>query len=95
MTIVGAGAASTTIAEPVPSDRNAPGAKRVFEIVAPSGGATPVVSITGVTITGGTANSSGGFNGGDVNNQGTLTLSDDAITNGFACSGAGSPTAAR
>ena len=88
VTIVGAGANKTTIAMPVPTNRISSG-DRVFDIEAVSGGLTPVVTIEGVTITGGTANLSNGSFGGDVLSTGYLNLIDDWITNGFACSGAG------
>jgi hypothetical protein len=88
--IVGAGAGKTTIAEPVPADRSTAG-DHVFFVQAAGAGSTPVVSISGVTITGGTANivTTGTPLGGDVVSSGNLTLTDDVITNGFACSGGG------
>jgi hypothetical protein len=88
VSIVGAGANQTTIAMPVPSDRSTSGS-RVFTIAAPSGGATPVVTISGVKVTGGTANPSNGFFGGDIRNFGILTLADDWIADGYACTGGG------
>ncbi len=88
--IVGAGARMTMIAMPVPADRDTITADdRVLEIMTPTGGATPTVTVSGVTITGGSANPHNNFEGGDVLNDGTLTLSQDWITDGFACSGAG------
>ncbi len=88
MTIVGAGANKTTIAMPVPTSRTSLG-DRVFDIHAIAGELTPIVTIEGVTITGGTANTSNGAFGGDVLSTGYLNLIGDWITNGFACSGAG------
>jgi hypothetical protein len=88
MSIVGSGANATTIQEPVPSNRTTMG-DRVFDIAAVSGGLTPTVSISGVEIAGGDANPTNVFFGGDIRNAGVLTLSDDWVTNGFACSGGG------
>jgi hypothetical protein len=88
MSIVGAGASSTAIREPVPSDRSSMG-DRVFDIAAVSGGLTPTVSITGVELAGGDANSTNGSFGGDIRSSGVVALTDDWITNGFACSGGG------
>jgi hypothetical protein len=88
MSIVGAGANATAIQEPVPSDRSSAG-DRVFDIAAVSGGLTPTVSIAGVEVAGGDANSTNDFFGGDIQSSGVLTLTDDWITNGFACSGGG------
>jgi hypothetical protein len=91
MSIVGAGANRTVIQEPVPADRTTMG-DRVFDIEAVTGGATPTVSISGVEISGGDANASNPvdqFFGGDIRNAGVLTLTDDWVTNGFACSGGG------
>ena len=88
VSIVGAGANRTTIAMPVPLDRSLQGS-RVFDIQVPMGGATPTVAISGVTVTGGTAHSGTEFFGGNIRNAGTLTLTDDWITNGSAYSGGG------
>jgi hypothetical protein len=88
VTVVGAGANSTVIQEPVPADRSSMG-DRVFDIAAVSGGLTPTVSISGIEVAGGDANPSNQYFGGDIRNAGVLTLSDDWITNGFACSGGG------
>lgn len=88
MSIVGSGANTTVIQEPVPADRSSMGS-RVFDVAAVSGGLTPTVSISGTEIAGGDANLSNGSFGGDIRNAGVLTLSDDWITNGFACSGGG------
>ena len=55
MRIVGAGADQTTIASPVPGNRSTQG-DRVFSVQGAPGGATSPVTISGVTITGGSAN---------------------------------------
>jgi hypothetical protein len=88
MTIVGAGAQATTIEETVPMDRSTYG-DRVFDVSAPSSGSAPTVALAGMTISGGDANPNNGFYGGDIFNEGVMTLSDDWVTNGFACSGGG------
>jgi hypothetical protein len=89
LSIVGAGARTTTIAMPVPADRSSSG-DRVFAIRVPAGGTAPTVAIAGVTLSGGTANPANGFFGGNViNDSAALTLSDDWITNGSAYSGGG------
>jgi len=91
MSIVGAGAGSTVIQEPVPSNRSTMG-DRVFDIEAAGGRPTPTVSISGVEVAGGDANADNPvdqLSGGDVRNAGLLTLTDDWLTNGFACSGGG------
>jgi hypothetical protein len=87
VSITGAGARSTVVAEPVPADRSS-GGNRVFDIQV-GGGVTPTVSISSLEVTGGTANPINGFFGGDIRNAGTLTLTDDWITNGSAYSGGG------
>jgi len=86
MSIVGAGAGKTTITTSIPADRTTAGS-RIFDIQTVS--QTPVVTISGVTITGGTANENNGAFGGDILSAGDLTLVDDWISNGFACSGGG------
>jgi hypothetical protein len=58
---------------------------RVFDIQAT---ASPV-TISGVSIQFGTANSNNGFFGGNIRNAGTLTLSDDWILGGTTQSGSG------
>ncbi len=88
--LVGAGARRTMIAMPVPADRDTITADdRVLEILTPTGGSTPTVTVSGVTISGGSANPNNNFEGGDVLNTGALILGQDWITDGFACSGAG------
>lgn len=86
--ILGAGADQTTISMPLPSNRATTG-ERVFDVAAPTNGLTPTVTISGVTVSGGTANSANGDFGGDIRNSGVLTLAADWITGGFACSGGG------
>jgi len=87
LSIVGAGARTTTIAMPVPADRSNAG-DRVFSIAVTPGGTAPTVAISGLTISGGTAQPANGFFGGDIlDNSAALTLSDDWITNGSAYSG--------
>ena len=91
MTIEGAGANRTVIEQAPVADRSTMG-DRVFDIEAVSGGLTPTVSISGVEVSGGDANADNPvdqFFGGDIRNSGVLTLTDDWITNGFACSGGG------
>ena len=84
MTILGDGARITTIigeAAPDPSEDG----DRVFDLTS---NADPV-TIDGVTLAGGAANANNNFFGGDVRSAGNLTLSDDTISGGFACSGGG------
>lgn len=91
MSIVGGGAQSTVIEEPVPADRETAG-DRVFDVEPAAEGLTPIVSISGVEVAGGDANADNPldpFFGGDIRNAGVLRLSEDWITNGFACSGGG------
>jgi hypothetical protein len=61
------------------------GSNRVLEVTS----AANKVTIQGFTLSGGIADSSNGFFGGDVYSAGGLTLLQDAITNGTACSGGG------
>lgn len=88
LTIAGAGANATTIAMPVPADRSTTGA-RVFHVDVPMGGATPTVAIRAMKITGGTAQPGNNHFGGNLLNEGTLTLSDVWVTDGSAYSGGG------
>jgi len=83
LAIVGAGARSTKVHEPPTT------AQRVFKIAVPKEGSVPTVVISGLEISGGTANSSNGFFGGDVYNAGQLVLDEDWITEGTASSGGG------
>jgi phosphodiesterase/alkaline phosphatase D-like protein len=84
LSIVGAGARTTHVAVPagVP-------AARVFDIEVPSGGSEPSVAISGLEISGGTADEANGFFGGDVLNAGSLVLDEDWVTEGDASSGGG------
>ncbi len=77
LTIEGAGARTTTVAQRVPAS------DRVFDVQNPTG-AQPTVVISGLAIAGGTA---GTGDGGNVLNAGDLTLSEDWITGGSAASG--------
>jgi hypothetical protein len=88
MTIVGSGARATTIEETPPTNRSTSG-DRVFDVQAPSGGAAPTVALEAMEMAGGDANAANGYYGGDIISSGVLTLSDDWVTNGFACSGGG------
>ncbi len=84
LAIVGAGARTTHVEVPagVP-------AARVFDIQVPNSGSKPAVTISGLEISGGTANESNGFFGGNVLNAGSLVLNEDWITAGTASSGGG------
>ena len=93
LAIAGAGARSTVVQQIVPgsgsdTDRTNAGS-RVFDISAVTNGATPTVTLSGMEVTGGDATPAGGFFGGDIRSSGNLTLSNDWVTNGFACSGGG------
>jgi CSLREA domain-containing protein len=77
MTITGAGARTTTISQS--------GTDRVFDVTSAANG----VTISGFTLTGGTAPNDNSFLGGDVRNMGNLTLLEDFITQGSADSGGG------
>jgi hypothetical protein len=86
-TIAGAGARSTSVTQQTTSATS-----RVFAVQAgPSSGPPiePTVTISGLAISGGHADSSNNFFGGNVLNQGTLTLSEDSIENGETSSGSG------
>ena len=84
-TITGAGARSTSVAQQTTSPTS-----RVFAVQAsPSSGIEPTVTISGLAISGGTADSTNGFFGGNVLNQGTLTLSEDNIEHGMTTNGSG------
>ena len=74
--IQGAGARTTSIQESA--------GDRVFVVQPPNAASVPIVTISGLAIKFGV----GAF-GGDVLNQGDLTLSEDAITAGSASSGGG------
>jgi hypothetical protein len=91
LSLRGAGAERTTVEMPPPVSRatTALANPRVFDVLAPSGGQTPTVQISGLKIAGGTANDNSGDFGGDIRNAAKLALIDDWITDGFACSGGG------
>ncbi len=61
----------------------------MFDVQVPEGGATPTVTISGLDIFGGFANSNNGSFGGDVRNQATLTLTEDSIEDGETQNGSG------
>jgi hypothetical protein len=83
--ISGAGARSTDILQETTSATS-----RVFDIVGNAKvNPTPTVTISGVTMAFGKADSSNGFFGGNVRNQGNLTLSEDFIEDGQTNSGSG------
>ncbi len=84
VSIVGAGARVVSI------DQFSSTADRVF-LVEPNlrTKAVPTVSISGLSIGFGTANSANGLLGGDILNEGTLTLNEDEISNGTATEGSG------
>jgi hypothetical protein len=88
MAIVGAGAGATTVAMPVPVNRASTG-HRVFDVRLSVGAPTPTVGIRGMKITGGTAHVGNGFFGGNVQNAGTLTLTEVWVTDGSGYSGGG------
>jgi hypothetical protein len=84
LTIVGAGARTTTIEQT--------GAARVFDIQRnPNTGIAPTVSISGVEMFFGktTSTSINGNAGGNILNEGNLTLSEDWIHNGQTTGGSG------
>ncbi len=74
LAIVGAGASASTV--------NADGNGTVFSM----DGSPGAISISGVTITGGFSD---GYAGGIYNAGGTLTLTDDTVSNDYAGSGGG------
>ncbi len=85
LTISGAGARTTQVDQQTTSSTS-----RVFDIVGnPKVNPTPTVTISGVTMAFGKADSSNGFFGGDVRNQANLTLSEDFIEDGQTTSGSG------
>jgi hypothetical protein len=84
VSIVGAGARTTTV------DQFSATLSRAFLVEPnPRTNVVPSVVISGLAITFGKANANNGLFGADVLNEGTLTLSEDAITNGTAESGSG------
>lgn len=87
MTIAGAGANITSIYQETQSPTS-----RVFAILGnPTSGFTPTVTISGLGMFFGKADSTStpAFFGGDIINQGTLTLSDVVIEDGNTTSGSG------
>jgi hypothetical protein len=84
VSIVGAGAGRTSV------DQFSVTLSRAFLVEPnPRTGVVPSVVISGLAIAFGKANANNGFFGADILNEGTLTLSEDAITNGTAESGSG------
>jgi hypothetical protein len=84
LSIVGAGARVVSI------DQFSSTADRVFFVEPdPRTKAVPTVKITGLSIGFGHANSANGLLGGDILNEGTLTLNEDEISNGTATEGSG------
>ncbi len=81
--ISGAGAHSVTV------DQSSSNPDRVFDVQRRQNGTQPTVTISGMMLEFGTANSNNNFFGGDVRNSGILTLSEDWITAGNASSGGG------
>jgi hypothetical protein len=87
MTLTGDGARTTTITQATTSSTS-----RVFAILGnPNSGLTPTVTISGVTMSSGRADrtSTPQFDGGDLVNEGTLTLSEDAVEDGKTTLGSG------
>ncbi len=88
--IAGAGAQSVEIDQDTQAQAGGATAFRVFDIAGNAKvNADPTVTISGVTIALGRADSSNGFYGGNVLNQANLTLSEDAIEDGGTTSGSG------
>jgi hypothetical protein len=86
VSIVGAGARRVNIDQESESET----ASRVFLVEPdPRNKVVPTVTIAGVSMVFGHANASNGYYGGDIRNEATLTLSEDAITNGTAEEGSG------
>jgi hypothetical protein len=84
VSIVGAGTRKVNL------DQFSETPNRVFFIEPnPRTKAVPTVAISGLSIAFGHANVKNGFFGGDILNEGTLTLSEDAITNGTTEAGSG------
>jgi hypothetical protein len=82
VSIVGAHAGNDTGATRIDQGSQTP--DRVFDI-----GQTRTVTISGMTIEGGTGTQANNFFGGNIRNQGNLTLSGDWITNGQTQNGSG------
>jgi hypothetical protein len=83
LAVVGAGARTTTITQSSTTP------DRVFDVQLPANTAVPNVLISGLKITGGNANGSNNFFGGDIRNQANLTLSRDWVTGGSTTFGSG------
>ncbi len=83
VSIAGAGADTTEVFQGSESP------DRVFDIQIPKSGIVPTVNISGLSIADGNANANNGFFGGNIENQGTLTLTGDAIVNGSTTAGSG------
>ena len=83
VSISGAGASATDVFQGSETP------DRVFAIEVPQTGVVPTVSISGLSIRDGTSDAGNGYYGGDILNQGTLTLSEDVIANGLASAGSG------
>ena len=84
VSIAGAGARTTYIFQETTSSTS-----RVFDIQPNANAFLPTVTISGLGIFFGKADSTNGSFGGDVRNTGTLTLSEDEIEDGGASSGGG------
>ncbi len=87
MTIAGAGARTTSIGQQTTTSTS-----RVFAILAnPNSGLTPTVTLSGLDIYFGKADSTSTpqYFGGNIVNEGTLTLSDDFVERGTTTSGSG------
>ncbi len=85
LTIAGAGAQTTQI-----DQETTQSTARVFDIVGnPKLNPTPAVTISGVTLAFGKADSSNGEFGGDIRNRAILTLSEDLIEDGQAMGSGG------
>lgn len=85
VTISGAGARTTQVDQQTTTSTS-----RVFDIAGNAKvNANPTVTISGVTMAFGKADSSNGYFGGDVRNQATLTLSEDFIEDGQTTAGSG------
>jgi hypothetical protein len=92
VTVAGANARTTQIFQETTSATS-----RVFDIqvcppgvaACPSTSTPPTVTISGLGIFFGKADSTNGFFGGNVRNQGNLTLSEDLITDGNTTHGSG------
>jgi hypothetical protein len=90
LTIAGAGARTTHIFQETQPQAGGATAFRVFDILGnPKLNPNPNVTISGVDMAFGKADSTNAFFGGNVRNQATLTLSEDLIEDGSTTSGSG------